>query len=155
MRHRLVSGELLLAVGIVLLGLLFVAGTLAIPVTEAYERVGPAAYPWAISVALIVIGLILVREALRGVSTDTDVPRMQLLPVAYISLGLILHILLIERAGFIIASAILFFCAARAFGARSRIVTACIAVALAAAVYFAFSLGLDLPLPPGILLRIG
>lgn len=155
MRHRLVSGELLLAVGIVLLGLLFVAGTLAIPVTEGYERVGPAAYPWAISIGLIVIGLILAREAWRPVRADADVPRMQLLPVAYISLGLILHILLIEPAGFIIASAILFFCAAHAFGARSRIITVCIAFALAAVVYFAFGLGLDLPLPPGILQGIG
>jgi putative tricarboxylic transport membrane protein len=157
MGKRFLRGDVFIAAGIVFLGLAMAVGTLAIPTSGGYERIGPAAYPWAISLSLVIIGAILVRDAVRSaapaVSAGHGSDRFALLPFACVSLGLILHLLLIERAGFVIASATLFFCTARALGARHWIITAAIAVALSMAVYFAFSVGLNLELPAGTLLE--
>lgn len=146
-----------MAAGIVVLGVAMAFGTLSIPGSGGYERIGPAAYPWAISLFLVLIGAILAREAWRGSaptsSADGRPVGFALRPFALINLGLILHLLLIERAGFVVASMTLFFCTARALGARHRVVTAFIAFALSLAVYFAFSVGLDLALPVGTLLE--
>jgi len=153
MGNRFLRGEVLIAAGIVALGVALAVGTLAIPVSGGYERIGPAAYPWAIALSLVIIGAILVREAARGtapaISAGPGSDRTALRPFGFVSLGLILDLLLIERAGFVIASATLFFCTARALGARHWIVTAAIAVALSISVYFAFSSGLNLDLPAG------
>jgi putative tricarboxylic transport membrane protein len=153
MRSRLEKGEALVAVGIILLGLVMVSGTLAIPGGGGYERIGPTAFPWVISLALVVIGSFLLRQALHGpiVQERAGPVAFGAGPFAGVSLGLILHLILIERAGFVIASTALFSCTAQALGARHWLVTGAIAVALSVAVYFAFSSGLDLTLPTGTL----
>lgn len=157
MQKRFLCGEVIIAAGIIVLGVAMVFGTLAIPASGGYERIGPAAYPWAISLSLVIIGAILAREAWRsaGLPLSADAPRVGfvLRPFALVNLGLILHLLLVERTGFVIASMTLFFCTARALGARHWAVTAAIAFALSLAVYFAFSVGLDLALPVGTLLE--
>ncbi len=156
MPSRFLRGEMIVAAGIVMLGVAMAVGTLAIPASGGYERIGPAAYPWAISLSLVIIGAILARDAWRSaaptVPADERPVGFALRPFALINLGLILHLLLIERAGFVIASTALFFCTAQALGARHRVVTASIAFALSLAVHFAFSVGLDLALPTGTLL---
>jgi putative tricarboxylic transport membrane protein len=55
----------------------------------------------------------------------------------------------IGRAGFIIASTLLFVMIARGFGSRQPVRDAVIAVVLAAVVFFLFTLGLGLSLPKG------
>lgn len=157
MDNRFLRGEVLVAAGVVVLGLAMACGTLAIPASGGYERIGPAAYPWAISLSLMVIGAILVRGALRSaapaVPADAGPGRFALRPFASVCLGLVLYLLLIERAGFVVASAALFFCTAQGLGARHWLVTSAIGIALAIAVYFVFSVGLDLGLPTGSLLE--
>ena len=59
--------------------------------------------------------------------------------------------LLIERAGFIIASAVLFVCVAYGFGSRRYLRDGIIAILLAIVVYIGFTRGLSLPLPAGVL----
>lgn len=157
MSNRFLRGEVLIAAGIVVLGVAMAVGTLAIPGSGGYERIGPAAYPWAISLSLVVIGTILARDAWRSavapLSVEAGPVEFALRPFALVNLGLILHLLLIERAGFVMASATLFCCTARALGARHWIVTVAIALALSLAAFFAFSVGLDLDLPTGSLLE--
>jgi putative tricarboxylic transport membrane protein len=159
MTRRFLRGEAIIAGGIVVLGVAMAFGTLAIPRSGGYERIGPAAYPWAISLFLVIIGAILAREAWRGAApasagnAGAGPSGFALRPFALVNLGLVLHLLLIERAGFVIASMTLFFCTARAMGARHWSVTTAIAFALSLAVYFAFSVGLDLALPAGTLLE--
>ena len=158
MTRRFLRGEAIIAVGIVVLGVAMAFGTLAIPGSGGYERIGPAAYPWAISLFLVIIGVILARDAWRGAApalpADAGPSGFALRPFALVNLGLILYLLLIERAGFVIASMTLFLCTARAMGARHWSVTAAIALALSLAAYFAFSVGLDLDLPAGKLVEL-
>jgi putative tricarboxylic transport membrane protein len=60
-------------------------------------------------------------------------------------------LLLVERAGFLIASAVLFWLVARAFDERRPWRDAACAVAMSAAAYYLFASLLELPLPAGVL----
>ena len=149
------GGELLLAAGIVAFGLFFVVQTAMIDVSPGYARVGPRVFPWVISGGLIALGLWLAFEAWTGrwVSGETAYPTsaFDLPAFLLIGLGLVLHMVLIGRAGFIIASTVLFVCVARAFGERRYAHTIAIGLCLAVVVFVGFTYGLGLALPAGIL----
>ena len=68
---------------------------------------------------------------------------------AIVSAGIVLHMAIIGWAGFIIASTLLFVLIARGFGSRRPVRDALVAVLLAVAVFFIFTLGLGLSLPKG------
>jgi putative tricarboxylic transport membrane protein len=74
-------------------------------------------------------------------------------PVALIAGGITLTVLLAERAGFVIAAALLFWCTARAFDARHPVRDAIFAVGISLAAYLLFARVLQLPLPSGPLGR--
>jgi len=59
----------------------------------------------------------------------------------------------VERAGFLIASAVLFWLVARAFDERRPVRDAACAIAVSAAAYLVFAKVLELPLPAGVLAR--
>lgn len=155
MRLRLPHAELAVALGVVALGLFLVVETMAVPDVVGYSRIGPRAYPWAISLALTAVGVWLVRDAWIGRRNRGDDPPeaadFDRGAFAFISLGLVLHMLLIERAGFVVASVALFVCVARAFGDRRLALGVALGLALAVAVYVGFDRGLGLNLPAGIL----
>jgi putative tricarboxylic transport membrane protein len=71
--------------------------------------------------------------------------------VGLLALALLAYLLLIERAGFIIASATLFVMAAFAMGSRRPARDIAIGVILATVLYLVFNRGLGLSLPAGIL----
>jgi putative tricarboxylic transport membrane protein len=145
------SDDLSIAIGVLVLGASLLVGTLAIPAVAGYERIGPAAFPWLISIGLIVVGCVLAWNALRE-GTQPDVhTSLRVGPPAFIVLGLLLHLLLLERAGFVVASSILFVCTALAFGTRHRLLTLAMGIGLALAAYLAFARGLGLELPSGVL----
>ncbi len=68
-----------------------------------------------------------------------------------IGVGVVFDLVLAERAGFLIASAVLFWFVARAFDDRHPLRDAAYAVATSAAAYFLFADLLQLPLPAGVL----
>jgi putative tricarboxylic transport membrane protein len=71
--------------------------------------------------------------------------------LALIGIAAVVDLLLVERAGFLIASAILFWLVARAFDERHPLRDAACALAVATAAYFLFANVLELPLPAGVL----
>jgi putative tricarboxylic transport membrane protein len=146
--------ELLLGIGIVALGLFIVFEISQIQVSPAYAKVGPTLFPSIVAGALILLGLLLAVQALRAKAPsaldETPHAPSDWRAIVAISVGLWLQILLFESAGFIIASALLFFCVAYAFGSRRYLRDAAIAIVLAVIVYVGFSYGLDLQLPPGV-----
>lgn len=153
-RHRFWRGEILLSLGVIALGIFYVLGTIAIPTSSSgYSRVSPADFPWGISIALIVIGVFLLREALSGKWVGegalADAPAFTIVPFLWISVGLILQIILMERAGFVIAATALFACTAYGFGARNWLFVLLIGLVICCATYLGFSYGLDVGLPPG------
>jgi putative tricarboxylic transport membrane protein len=75
-------------------------------------------------------------------------------PIALLAAGTALNLALMERAGFVIASAMLFWCTARAFDPRHPKRDAVVAIAMAVAAYVLFARVLQLSLPLGPLGRL-
>jgi putative tricarboxylic transport membrane protein len=158
MRRLKFSGELALSLGIVALGLFLVVQTAGIDVSPSYARVGPRVFPWVISFGLILLGLLLARDAIAGqwIADDSTpgAPAFDWHAFLLIGLGLILHMVLIGRGGFVIASTVLFVCVARGFGSRAWLRDTVIGAILAFVVYVGFKYGLGLDLPAGVLAGI-
>jgi putative tricarboxylic transport membrane protein len=152
-------GELALALGAVVFGLLVIWQTTQIRVAPIYSTVGPRVIPYIVGAGLVLTGLWLAFEALTGRTTagsaeseDVDLS----LPtdwrtISLLALALIAYLLLIERAGFVIASAVLFVGAAYAMGSRRYVRDVVIGVLMALALYVLFNRGLGLDLPAGVL----
>jgi putative tricarboxylic transport membrane protein len=73
------------------------------------------------------------------------------LPLGWLGSGIVAYILLAEPGGFVIASAILFWCTARAFNSRRPIRDAAYSVAISVCAYLLFARLLQLALPAGVL----
>jgi putative tricarboxylic transport membrane protein len=152
-------GELLLALGVIAFGGIIVWQTTLIRLTPAYSKVGPRVIPFIVGGGLILLGAWLAFETLTGraatgsaASEDAD----PTLPtdwrtVGLLALALAAYLVLIQPAGFIIASTVLFAGAAFAMGSRRTVRDVAIGVILATVLYIGFSRGLGLRLPPGIL----
>jgi hypothetical protein len=111
---------------------------------------GTGPYPWLVLGGLILCGLAMV------VTTEwtTITPRSQpIAPVMLIGAGAAFNLLLAERAGFVIASAVLFWCTAQAFDKQHAIRNAVLAVVISLGSYVLFSRVLQLSLPGGVLAR--
>ena len=157
--RRVDIGEMLLGLAAAVFGVLIIWQTTLIRLTPAYSKVGPRVIPYIVGAGLAIVGVWLAYEALTGRaavgsadSEDVDLT----LPtdwrcIGLLALALIAYLFLIEPAGFIIASAVLFTWAAIAMGSRRYARDVVIGILLAAALYLLFNRGLGLSLPAGIL----
>lgn len=118
------------------------------------------AYPLLVIAALALAGTGAAIEARRRASrapvaasppATTDSRRVR--GLALIAAGIVLDLALAERAGFVIASAVLFWFVARAFDDRRPVRDALFATGFAAAAYVLFARLLQLGLPAGPLER--
>lgn len=131
--------DTLVGAAVVALALLVGWLTWSTPANTVYARVGPSVFPWIITVLLLLLGLALVLEGLRGGwSAALDEPAIQWRQLGWLALGLLLNLALIKPAGFILASTALFALTARAFGSARILRDAPIGFALAALAYFGF-----------------
>jgi len=161
-RGRLPLGDLLVSLGVLALGGYFAYGALTISVSQSYSRVGPRFFPFLVAAGLLLCGALLVVQALRGHAApaeagedvDTEVPP-DLVAVAGVGAALVVYLLLLETAGFVLASALLFWGVALAFGSRSWLRDPLIGLALGMTVYLAFTRLLGLRLPAGVLAPLG
>jgi putative tricarboxylic transport membrane protein len=157
--RRVDIGETLLALAAVVFGILIVWQTTLIRLTPAYSKVGPRVIPYIVGAGLVVVGVWLAYEALTGrasAGTTESEDADPALPTDWRTIGLLVlallaYLLLIERAGFIIASATLFVAAAFAMGSRRLARDIAIGIVLATVLYLVFSRGLGLSLPAGVL----
>ncbi|MEE6257643.1 tripartite tricarboxylate transporter TctB family protein [Plantactinospora sonchi] len=87
------------------------------------------------------------------VADDGDEPVVQIrwLTPALLAASLIGYVMLLEPAGFVLASAVFFIAAARVLGSRRWVRDVVVAVPLAVVVYLGFTRGLAIALPPGVL----
>jgi putative tricarboxylic transport membrane protein len=157
--RRVDIGEMLLALGAIVFGILIVWQTTLIRLTPAYSKVGPRVIPYIVGAGLVIVGAWLAYEALTG-RTATGTAESEdadpTLPtdwrcIGLLALALIAYLFLIEPVGFIIASAVLFAWAAIAMGSRRYARDIVIGILLATALYLLFNRGLGLSLPAGIL----
>jgi putative tricarboxylic transport membrane protein len=143
-------GEAVLGGGVLALGLFVAYETARLEVAPSNAAIGPRLFPSLIAGGLIVIGLLVLREALFGhVAHERGRFELDWLAVVLVSAGLLAQMFLLETLGWIPASALLFVAGARAFGSRRLLVDALIGLALAALAFVVFNWGLDLGLPLG------
>lgn len=147
-----------IVLGLALLGLGLFVGyeAMGIAVSPSYAKIGPRVFPMVIAAGLVLLGLALTVEALRGRwtarLTDAEPGEWRERPLWRIGLvgaGLVLDVALMRPAGFIVASALLFTLATQGFGSRRPIRDLAIGVAMGAIIYFFFNDVLGVRLPAG------
>ena len=156
-------GEAILSGAVVLFGLLVIWQTTQIRLTPAYSRVGPRVIPYIVGAGLVIIGLWLLYTALSGrwqTSGSADSEDVDpTLPtdwqtVGLLAVALLAYLFLLEPAGFVVASTVLFTGAAFAMGSRRTPRDFISGLVMALVLYVGFTRGLDLQLPAGILAGI-
>jgi putative tricarboxylic transport membrane protein len=154
--------ELVLSLAVLSLGIAVAIGTASLSGAGGYARIGPNVAPAVIAGGLILLGSWLLYEAVfggwRNAVPDSPEARgehdFSLSAFIWVSIGLIAQMLLIHRAGFVLAQATLFTCVARGFGSRRYPRDFAIGLALGLAVFLFFVKFLNVNLPPGWLAPI-
>jgi len=151
--------ELGVALFLGVIGLVVLVSALMLPESRIVRGpVGPAAVPTVVGGLLIVVAVFLAVDVLRGgrgepeggedveLGAGTDWRTVGLLAVAFLS-----NALLIERLGWPLSGAILFWGSAFALGSRHPVRDAVIALVLGVGSWYLFVLGLGISLPVGVL----
>ncbi|CAD7030491.1 tripartite tricarboxylate transporter TctB family protein [Pseudorhizobium endolithicum] len=112
-----------------------------------YSQVGPATVPEWISFGLIGLAVWTAIEAFRGDFPQRD--RQEFGPLVWVVAGLAAQMLLLNRAGFSIATGILFALVAAGFGRRKLWLTIPIGIVLCLGIWLIFAGLLQLSLPAG------
>jgi putative tricarboxylic transport membrane protein len=149
--------EIVLSVAVLALGIAVAVGTSQLSGAGGYARVGPNMAPAVIAGGLILLGVWLIYEAASGGwrSAAPDDPalrgehRFHAGAFIWVSAGLFAQILLIHRAGFVLAQAALFACVARGFGSKRTARDLAIGLILGLAVFLFFVKFLNVSLPAG------
>ena len=153
---RAPHGQVAVAGGVLVIGALILGGSFYLPTGGGYAQVGPGVVPRAVGTLLVVLGALLLREAFTGGFRGVDEEAEAKLPMdwvafAWVSGGILAYGVLVERAGFVLASTLLFVLVARGFNSRRWLLNAITGLVLAALVFAIFNYGLGLTLPPGVL----
>ena len=149
--------ELIISLAVLVLGIAVAVGTTQLSGAGGYARVGPNAAPAVVAAGLVLLGLWLLYEALSGgwrnSAPDDAAARGEhpyhLGAFLWVSVGLFAQMLLIHRAGFVLAQAVLFACVARGFGSTRIVRDLAIGLAIALAVFLFFVKFLNVSLPAG------
>ena len=158
MKSKKIGGELAFAGSLLILGLVVLYDTSRMLVPPGSGTVGPQIFPYVVSGFVIFISLGLFIQIFRGnlgVPEGTEfgeiVEKTDFKSLAMVAGSMLTYPLLIERAGFIIATTVAFFGVAYAYGAKNLLKNLLISIIFSFIVYFSFSKGLNVGLPAGIL----
>lgn len=151
--------EILIGLGVALLGVVVLADTWLTPNPVTYAKVGPQAFPYMIGGLVVLMGgLLLASAATRGSWRDpaeeAALGHPQWKRLFWVVLGLVLNLALIERAGFVIASTLLFACVARGFSSTRPARDLGLGFVLSLAAYLGFAKLLAIKLGEGFLERL-
>ncbi|MER7896144.1 tripartite tricarboxylate transporter TctB family protein [Streptomyces sp. NPDC096046] len=142
-----------------LLGAAVIVDALGIPhVTSGIDPVGPRAVPLILGGLLILLAVLYAVDVARGgrgepeAGEDVDLSQGSDWRTVLLLIGVFLaNALLIERLGWVISGALLFWGTAFALGNRHYIRNLAIAVTLSLTTFYAFAIGLGVNLPAGVL----
>jgi putative tricarboxylic transport membrane protein len=116
--------------------------------TDTGSVVPAGPYPRLVLIGLVVFGLAAASRVRKSRRQSTDgAASPGATPVILVATGVGLHLLLAERAGFVVAASLLFWCTARAFDDRHPVRDAVAALAMSLASYVLFARVLQLTLP--------
>lgn len=155
---RAVIAEVIFALAFLLLGLFVIYDALTLPEPGVYSAVSPKTFALIIGVFTTTVAAFLLLEVLRGrlgIAEGTERGDAFLPPdirtMSIVLLAILLHVILLERAGYIFSATLTFFMVAFAFGSRKFIKDFVISFLFAVIVYIVFSKGLTIFLPDGFI----
>ncbi len=151
--------ELSVALLLAVVGVVLAVDAAGLPsVAAPADPVGSRPVPFVVSALLLVCAAFLVVDVLRGgrgeveggedidLSHPSDWRTVGLLLIAFVA-----NIVLIDRAGWVISGAILFWGSCFALGSRHYLRDAFISIALSVLTFYGFYSGLGIKLPAGVL----
>ncbi|QTK80625.1 Tricarboxylic Transport Membrane Protein [Agrobacterium tumefaciens] len=151
-KRRPDRAALVIAVALVIVaGVIFWDSARLASVT-GYSPVGPATVPYAIAFCLVGLAIWTAIEAWRGDFPERD--KQEIAPVIWVVAGLAAQMLLLNLAGFSIATGLLFAFTARAFGKRKLWFSIPVGIVLSFVIWVVFAQLLQLSLPAGPLERL-
>lgn len=154
MRQQPAWDDVAIGLGVTFLAVIVGWQTTVIPDNAIYATVGPKVIPWLATALLGGMGLALTVAGLRGGWEHEDAGETDYRALGMLVLALVLNIVLIDRAGFIIASTVLFALIARAFGSRQILRDAAIGFTLALVAYVGFDRVLGYKIGSGLIERL-
>jgi putative tricarboxylic transport membrane protein len=116
---------------------------------STYDGLGPSLLPYIIGGGLILTGLTILIRSLLGRASARTAERIDWIPVALITLGLIIPIPFILMLGWVPVVTVVFAVGARAFGSRRTVLDLGLGFAFGAVTLLIFNYGLGLNLPVG------
>ena len=152
--HRFDVRQLALGVFLGVIAALLAAGAARFPVDKGYAILGPQVFPFAVAAFVGAVAALLCWQAatggFRNLTVDEAEPptRHQWTAAAWVSAGILSVALLIGMLGFVLSAAVLFVCAARGFGSHRPLRDLAVGIALVLPVFWLFTMGLGLTLPP-------
>ena len=144
-------GEAVLAAFVLGLGLFVAVETALLRTGPGYAAIGPKLFPGLVAAGLLLVGAALLYEARAGAVAHPAGFDLDLSPPLVVSAGLVLQMLLMRPAGFVLATTVLFAAVAHALGSRRPVLNLAVGFVLCLAAYVAFTWGLGLNLPAGVL----
>lgn len=150
--------ELGMAGLLALLGAVVLFDAWRLPELAARGPVGPKAVPVVVGLLLLTCAVFLVVDVLRGghgeaeggedvdLTAPSDWRTVLLLAAAFLA-----NVALIDRAGWVVSGAVLFWGSAYALGSRSYARDAVLALVLSLTTFYVFGRGLGIDLPAGVL----
>lgn len=119
---------------------------------EARTLTSAGPYPLVVLAGLLTFACLAVRSVRRHPTSAAQKDESaNWTPVGWLAVGIIVHLLLAEPGGFVVASAPLFWCTARAFDSRRPYRDAAFSVVISVGAYLLFARVLQLTLPAGVL----
>ena len=139
------------------LGLLVFWDTWRSELPQINLTISPKLFPYLVSVLLMLLSTILFIQVLRGdlavpegLEPGDKIEKSDLRTFLTVLASLFAYLLLIERAGFVIANSVTFVGISYSFGNKKLLKAAGIAVLLSTIIYFSFTKFLHVALPAGI-----
>lgn len=142
--------RIIAAIVLVVLSATFLVGVFDIRSPKGLDPAGPRFFPLLVTSAWLLLSLGYLVEGLRSPRSTAKSDRAWFEPVA-VSVLLVLYAFLVVPLGYLIATALLFFAAARVLGSKQLGRDAIVAVVLTVLVYLAFTQFLDISLPEGVI----
>ena len=151
--RRVHPGQLALGLALLALALALAVGAAGFPVDKGYSILGPQVFPFAVAAFVGTVAVLLCRQAVTGGFRNLDEQpaapsRSRVAGAAWLSIGIVVVAALINHLGFVLSAALLFVCAARGYGSRTPARDLAIGIALTLPVFWLFTKGLGLSLPP-------
>ncbi len=143
--------RIIAAIVLIVLSATFLVGVFDIRSAKGFDPAGPRFFPLLVTTAWLLFSIGYLIEGLRSPKTAKgEGDRAWFEPVALSAL-LVLYALLVVPLGYVIATALLFFAAARVLGSRQLVRDIVVSLVLTILVYVAFTRFLDISLPEGVL----